>query len=121
MYKNVLDSWVKRGPEIGSDHYLLQMELEVKILKQKQSKKWVQEKIKTWKLNNKETKERYQEKTREKIVVRQEDLQTEDVEEFWTHFKHIITEAAAAEVCGKTKVGCGNWKTAWWNENKKRG
>jgi hypothetical protein len=39
MYKNVLDSQAKRGPEIGSDHYLLQMELEVKIPKQKQSKK----------------------------------------------------------------------------------
>jgi hypothetical protein len=71
------------------------MELEVKIPKQKHSKKWVQEKIKTWKLNNKETKERYQEKIMEKIVARQEDLLTEDVEVFWTLFKHIITEAAA--------------------------
>jgi hypothetical protein len=42
----VLDSRVKREPEIGSDPYLLQMELEVKIPKQKQSKKRVQEKIK---------------------------------------------------------------------------
>jgi endonuclease/exonuclease/phosphatase family metal-dependent hydrolase len=33
MYKDILDSRVKRGPEIGSDHYLLQMELEVKIPK----------------------------------------------------------------------------------------
>jgi hypothetical protein len=46
----------------------------------------------------------------EKIVARQEDLLTEDVEEFWTLFKHTITEAAA-EVCGKTKVGCGSRKT----------
>jgi hypothetical protein len=122
MYKNVLDSCIKRGPEIGSDHYLLQMELKVKIPKQKQSKKQVQEKIKTWKLNNKDTKERYKEKIREKIVARQEDLLTKDVEEFWTLFKHIITAAAAAaaEVCGKTTVGCGNQKTAWWNEEIKR-
>jgi hypothetical protein len=119
MYKNVLDSWVTRGPEVGSDHYLLQMELEVNIPKQKQSKKRVQEKIKTWKVNNEETKERYQEKIMEKTVARQEDLLTEDVEEFWTYFKHIITEAAA-EVCGKTKVGCGNQRKAWWNEEIKR-
>jgi hypothetical protein len=54
----------------------------------------------------------------EKSVARQEDLLTEDVEEFWTLFKHIITEAAA-EVCGNTKVGCGIQKTAWWNEEIK--
>jgi hypothetical protein len=55
----------------------------------------------------------------EKIVARQEDLLTEDVEVFWTLFNHIIT-GAAAEVCGKTKVGCGNQKTAWWNEEIQR-
>jgi hypothetical protein len=110
MYKNVLDSRVKRGPEIGSDHYLLQMELEVKIPKQKQSKKRVQEKIKTWKLNNKETKERYQEKIMEKIVARQEQLLTEDVELFWTHFKLVVTRSSSRSVWK-------NYNRMWKSEN----
>jgi hypothetical protein len=36
----------------------------------------------------------------------------------WRSFGQI-TEAAA-EVCGKTKVGCGNRKTAWRNEEIRR-
>ncbi|GLV37978.1 hypothetical protein CBL_12296 [Carabus blaptoides fortunei] len=95
-YKNkwshVTNVKVNRNAEIGSDHYLLRMELRVtKIEKNDKRRMRTKEKIKSYKLTELSVQKKYQEIL--KIKFNRTDKKI-GIEEKWDRFKKIILEAA---------------------------
>lgn len=115
--RQIEDVIVRRGPEIGSDHYLLKMIMKIEKEKPKEERRKVLKKsIRAYRLKEEETKKKYQEIIERKLS---KGLEEKDVEKNWHYLKQTILEAAE-ESCGITKVSNQDIKkTAWWTEEIK--
>ena len=103
---------VKRGPEIGSDHYLVLGEFNLNIKpKRKIVKETKRKKIRIEKLKEENTKREYHNKIKKKLLGR---TRTTELEDIWSIYKEAILESAN-ETCGEKFIGGTNKRTAWWN------
>ncbi|KAI5747504.1 hypothetical protein M8J77_015356 [Diaphorina citri] len=117
--KYVRDCRVKRGPEIGSDHHLVVLEMTTERRGQTKNKERTQNKsraIKTYKLREKEAQKNYQDKISEKVSLIS--TESENLEDMWAKWKTIILESAAY-VCGISTKGPFRKLTHWWSEEIK--
>ncbi|KAI5692853.1 hypothetical protein M8J75_002370 [Diaphorina citri] len=117
--KYVRDCRVKRGPEIGSDHHLVVLEMTTERRGQTKNKERTQNKsraIKTYKLREKEAQKNYQDKISEKVSLIS--TVSENLEDMWAKWKTIILESAAY-VCGISTKGPFRKLTHWWSEEIK--
>lgn len=119
MRKYIRDTRVKRGPELNSDHKLVITE-KVMIKKdrpqisKKKKKMEEEERIKVYKLREKENQIKFMEKVEESFAEQVEDLDKEqDIEMIWTKWKNTIL-LAATEVCGTFKPARAKKATHWW-------
>lgn len=115
IWRKIKDVKVKRGPEIGSDHFLLMMkwENENSNTGERQKRKIVNRKIRCYKLREPQNREKYQ-----KILQqRMKNVNTqESTEQVWNNFKRIILETAE-QICGTTKImNTQTKRTHWWSE-----
>lgn len=122
-HKNeVMNVRVKRGYEIGSDHFLVEIKIKNWIqhgaCKSKKNDKirYKQESIKVHKLQEPNVRKQYREKLNERITKinwREE----YSLEGLWSTFKETVWETGK-EICGVTK-GRNTKTTAWWSEDVK--
>lgn len=114
LFYNTEDVRVKRGAEIGSDHYLLIAKMNLSLKRNPLSRKQnTQTKLRVEKLKDIDTKTAYQNKLRSKLE-NEELLQSEDIEALWTRYKETLKQTAN-EICGRKKIGGPRKRTAWWN------
>lgn len=119
----MIDIWVKRGFELGSDHYLLKLD---KIWKENSGedmtrrRKWEKGKsvIKSYRLKEEEIGNTYREHIERRVRGQSYLWNSEEVETSWQIIKKILLEAAEL-ACGMRKVGSREKKTAWWTEEIK--
>ena len=113
IWKDIKQVKVKRGGEIGSDHYLVRMRLKIDIEKEKSKRKIINEKIRVHRLKDTQIREDYQRilETNDKIITN-----IVDIEESWKNFKDKVKKAAK-ETCGVTKIcNLSRNRTSWWND-----
>ena len=119
----MLDTKARRGPEIGSDHYLVTTKIKenrdslTDNLKNK-VKNVQYESIKTYKLLNEDTSRRYKEILTEKLENWEQVIINGTIEEMWGYLKSAMLEAAKT-VCGYSKKNNSRKQTPWWNEEVK--
>nr|CAH7736536.1 unnamed protein product [Callosobruchus chinensis] len=122
--KDVLDVRVKRGPEIGSDHYMLAAKLKLHKRKNFNTTNMIQDskylkKIKTYKLLDKDVAERYRKSVTEQCMQTQEKWREMDVKRLWTVFKNIVI-SSAENACGVSSMNKSKKQTRWWSDEIKR-
>lgn len=117
----VIDVKVRRGAEIGSDHHLLvaniQNEDNYSNQREKKGLRIEFELIKSFKLRDSETAEKYSEyvKTEAEKIMK---VNSECLEELWESFSNILLNAAR-KACGVGRVTNRKRQTAWWSEDVK--
>lgn len=122
--KIIKDVKVKRGPEIGSDHYLVVAK--VKALNIYDNKKEIDkgrgiafETIRTYRLKEEKVATKY-EKQINKQLKQKEDIEQKDVQQLWIEMKNIMLQAARS-ACGINRNNSKKKQTAWWtNEIKEQ-
>lgn len=118
--KSILDTKVQRGPEIGSDHYMVIAKIR-RITEEKQKTNRENEKehetIKTYKLRLPEISEKYGGRVSELIDEETMNMQT-NIEGEWRQIRNAILKAAQ-EVCGKYKTNKNKKQTKWWTNEVK--
>nr|CAH7747709.1 unnamed protein product [Callosobruchus chinensis] len=122
--KDVLDVRVKRGPEIGSDHYMLAAKLKLHKRKNLNTTNMIQDskylkKIKTYKLLDKDVAERYKRSVTEQCMQTQEKWREMDVKRLWIVFKNIVI-SSAENACGVSSMNKSKKQTRWWSDEIKR-
>ncbi|KAF6203343.1 hypothetical protein GE061_003761 [Apolygus lucorum] len=116
----VRDCRVRRGPEINSDHFLLQMDLalDTAFFTDKKRRKTVRtQRIKTFKLKDPENRKLYEEAVSQKAANFLSD-DSDDLEGAWNTFKTVVL-SAAEEICGTATTGQHKKCTRWWTEEVK--
>ena len=122
--KLIKDVRVRRGPEIYSDHLLLvgsfktTNKCEIRE-KKEQNRNSTQISIKSYKLQEAETAEKYESMVNNELQRCKYDTEKMDGEEMWNILKNILIKAAA-QVCGINKINKRCKKTAWWNDEIKK-
>ncbi|KAF6201218.1 hypothetical protein GE061_005665 [Apolygus lucorum] len=114
--RRVRDVVVRRGPEIGSDHYLV-----VAVIcgnrrpqkNRKKRKKNVKEKINVYKLKTQAQQDAYRD-TVDGMIEEFQSWNDLDLEGTWAKFKEILL-AGAAEICERQNCGRRMKKTRWWS------
>lgn len=112
--KIVIDTKVRRGPEIGSDHYVVISTIQEKDQNKVQQnthtgKESQRETLRTYKLRSKGTAERYQKTIAERI----ENIESNgNTEEIWNTFKDVIL-TTTKEICGVSR-NKKKKQTRWW-------
>lgn len=120
----VMDTKVRRGPEIGSDHYLLITKIREKNENKENTNTLKQENviqyetIRSFKLTNKAIAKQYETEITRKIET-ETALRRNNVEEKWNYLKKIIIETTK-EICGISRNNNKRKQTAWWTENIKQ-
>lgn len=121
--KRVLDVRVKRGYEIGSDHYLVRATIKIKRKKEDQNterktdtrkNERAKEVIKIYKLREEKYQEEY-ELTVGKILGEIQEKDNKNIEELWHEFKNALYKAAQ-KVCGIKKMKSTRKQTRWWTQ-----
>lgn len=118
----IRDVRVKRGYEIGSDHFLVEIKIKIKnwkqhgVCKKNDEDSYKQESIKVYKLQLANVRKEYCEKLNEKIA-RINWREEYSIEVLWRTFRESIWETGK-EICGVTN-GRKIKATAWWNEDIK--
>ena len=111
-----------RGAEIGSDHYLVLMEIKLKVKRMKRRRQEGDTRqIRIDNLKNDEVRRKYQEMIAElyKEAEARGGVSETDVERAWKELKECIV-GAVMRVCGTTRRRKGEVKrTRWWNEEVK--
>lgn len=113
--KAIKDVKVQRHAEIGSDHYLVRMEVIKKKEETKQTKRKIiiKEKIKSYRLKDEEIKKTYQNKLQNRLI-REKAEKIKGIENKWKNFKENMI-LAAKESCGTTKTTNIHYKKSnWW-------
>lgn len=120
----IRDVAVKRGYEISSDHYLLIAEIKEK--EEKENMRYGQnenkidaETIKSYKLKNKETAAKYEERVNKGLENGPDRTENNSIEEKWKLFKNTVIQAAK-DICGTSKVNKNKKQTAWWTDEIKQ-
>lgn len=112
---------VKRGSEIGSDHFLTVAKIkDTRKTKQTQMihKKGNQIiRLRIDKLKEMEIRKKYQENVTE-LIRKTTKPNIDNIEEMWSTFKYIIMEASE-QSCGTINNKRNNKQTHWWNEEVK--
>lgn len=121
--KKVHDIRAKRGYEVGSDHYLVVMDMEMdkgykNIKEQTKNRTLDYTNIKVHKLQEEKSRERYQEKHAKEIARNKEKLINADVEEKWSILENLL-KSSAEEVYGVTRSTNKKKQTPWWNQETK--
>lgn len=119
--KSLKDVRVKRGYEIGSDHFFL--EAKFKQDKRKEvtnapTNTEFKSKIRSYRLRENELKEKYMREVDNKLDTITIE-QSENINYRWEHFKKILINVAT-EICGVIRKGDNRRKTSWWSEHVRR-
>jgi uncharacterized protein YukE len=103
---------VRRSAEIGSDHYLVKMNLKIECdIQQESKRKITKEKIRCHRLKEEKVKEKYRENLERYVRTR---TTYQNIEERWEEYKQSLI-TAAKESCGITRISNDSKKrTAWW-------
>lgn len=111
------DARVKRGPEIGSDHYLLVLCRAVeKTHNMNGRQRNMNTKIRIAKLKSNTAQEHFRRTVSEKSTEITPLTTTDNVDTIWKEFKKVILDSAK-DVCGESKCGGRHVKaTTWWND-----
>ncbi|XP_050514773.1 uncharacterized protein LOC126890015 isoform X1 [Diabrotica virgifera virgifera] len=116
------DIRVRRGPEISSDHYLLEAKIKHRIEPQTRAaenrKKIESETIKNYKLRDKQIAQKYEELTNLKITNLMRPIQVSNLEQKWQLLKGILIETAR-EACEVYRKNNKTKQTSWWNDEIK--
>ncbi|KAF2892792.1 hypothetical protein ILUMI_13380 [Ignelater luminosus] len=111
IWKYIRNVKVDRVAEIGSDHYLVKMEINTTGKKQKEKHKKAKGKICSHKLNEEQCKKTYRSVLRER---NSEYGRQTRIDAKWQWIKKNMLEAAVKS-CGIAKSANNNWKaTSWW-------
>ena len=118
----MVDVKVVRGAELGSDHYLVLMNINMKMERRMRGiDKRMRQKIKINKLKDGEVKRKYQVIMSEMYVAYEGKRYWTggDVEMSWKEMREGIV-GAVRKACGvvKGRKGCGK-QTRWWNDEVK--
>ncbi|KAJ8950887.1 hypothetical protein NQ318_011188 [Aromia moschata] len=117
----ITDARVKRGSDIGSDHYLLIGKIKTRNeqLKEKQTQ-IAYETINYHKLIIQEIAENYEKVVKELITKRLENNEVGDmsIEQSWRILKDSLV-IAAKETCDIKRINKGKKQTAWWTNEIK--
>ncbi|XP_031339654.1 uncharacterized protein LOC116168122 [Photinus pyralis] len=119
LKSDILDVRVRRGSEIGSDHYLLVARIKnVENHKEKElsCKKMEFETIKTYKLSNMDIAKKYKETTHRKMTETAGSIGNMSLQQLWIKFKNITIETAR-EICGICKHSNKRKQTSWWTND----
>ena len=120
--KQVTDVKAVRGAEIGSDHYLVLMKINLKVKRMKRRRQeGYTRQIRIDNLKNDEVRRKYQAMIAElyKEAKARGGVSETDVERAWKELKEGIV-GAVMRVCGTTRRRNGEVKrTRWWNEEVK--
>jgi hypothetical protein len=118
----IRDTRVKRGPEINSDHMLLIAEKVMEVDNRTQSynnknrktsrDEDREERIKAYKLKEKNQQRKFQEKIEEELAKAGEEEQEQELEGLWELWKNTIL-TAAKQVCGTFRPGGTKKATQW--------
>ena len=116
---------VRRGAEIGSDHYLVEAKIhQPDLVNHSKSRRLcvrvgTQEVIRTHKLGETDIARLYRERVEKTLSGFQSDKQ--DLEHVWSRFKDTLINIAK-EVCGTNKVNRSNHikRTEWWTDEVQR-
>ena len=114
--KQVIDVRAVRGAEIGSDHYLVLMKINLKVKRVKENRQEEgRQQIKLCKLRDEKVRREYQ----AVIAEVYEGARGTDIERAWKELKDGIVGAVMI-VCGSARGRKGEAKrTRWWNEEAK--
>ncbi len=115
--RRVKDVKVVRGAEVGSDHYLVLMKIQLRMVGRQECIRSVRkEHIKVEKLRNAQVRRVYQTNIAKRCGEVKHALQEGSVEEVWKVLKEVIVRSAA-RACGIDKRRNGVKKrTRWWND-----
>lgn len=112
LMRNVLDTRVKRGAEIFSDHRLLVSKLRFRPPTKFKNKK--RTKILISKLRNQLEREQYGKDLKNNISNMPWQDET-TIEEKWNIYKNLIL-TSAEKICGRAVIGGGQKSTPWWTD-----
>lgn len=114
--KNLLDVKARRGPEIYSDHYLIEGKIKVGggIHSKEKRKTKRREILKIHKLLNEDIRKAYGELVDEEM--KKINLENENLEYLWSEFKNAIY-TATKEACGTAVIRENKKQTSWWRED----
>ena len=114
----VIDVKVIRGVEVGSDHYLVLMKLNLNLRKQRKPVEPTKQKLRLNWLKEKEVRRKFHREL--DIRLRQETCKREDgVEKAWESFKDTIKDVPE-KVVGRSRKRGQRGVTSWWNEEVKK-
>lgn len=116
--KQIIDTRVRRGPEINSDHYLVVTSLKkrMEIDNNANTEKAIHyETIRSYKLTNEKIKKKFEEMVNNEMGKIMANMEEYSAERLWNDFKDVIIESAK-KVCGTCKITNNKRQTAWWNE-----
>lgn len=118
----VLDTKVRRGPEIGSDHYVVTAKIKdennTSKNEEKTKRKIEHECLRTHRLADKDIAKLYKmetDKRFEEVYNKREDI---TIELLWKRFKDIVIESTR-KICGSYRKANTKKQTAWWTEEIK--
>ena len=108
---------VVRGAEVGSDHYLVLMKIQMRIIERRECTGNVRKgRIRVWKLKNAGVRRVYQNAMVRRSREVKYAIQQGSVEEGWKVVKECMLDSAA-KACGIEKSRNGRMKrTRWWND-----
>ena len=115
--RRVKDVKVVRGAEVGSDHYLVLMKIQMRIIERRECTGNVRKgRIRVWKLKNAGVRRVYQNAMVRRSREVKHAIQQGSVEEGWNVVKECML-VSAAKACGIEKSRNGRMKrTRWWND-----
>ena len=115
--KRVRDVKVVRGAEVGSDHYLVLMKIQLRLVERKEATRNVRkERIKVEKLKSVEIRRAYQIGMAKRCGEVNHAIQGGSVEEVWKVVKECMLGAATG-ACGIAKRrNVVKKRTRWWND-----
>lgn len=120
---SIIDVRVRRGPEIGSDHFLLVAKIKQETTNFDKERKLrdtttEHETIRSYRLNNENIATKYRTEIKKEIEARINDSEL-SAKELWNHFKDIVIDTAK-KVCGTFKTNKDKKQTAWWTDEIKK-
>lgn len=118
--RDVRDVRVKRGLEINSDHYALVavMNREKEQTRRDNITNPQHITVKTYKLREKETANKYKQIEEELIAEAVQTVQYQNIEQTWETFKNILLTATKL-ACGTNSINKNRKQTRWWNKEIK--
>lgn len=122
--KTLIDTRVKRGPEIGSDHFVvvskfkdIEMGKNTTTLSEKKQNETKYETIKSYKLRDLNIAKEFEAEINKNLDYKE--MENEDIEHKWNHLKNVMLNAAR-KVCGIKRILKNKKQTSWWTKEIKQ-